>query len=78
MTLATMTMQTARDALRDLDCRWGGAYLISGAGAHWNATRRDNGRLLVASTPGGLRDLIVADYVAHPVPGDAYAEKDKP
>ena len=36
--------------------------------AGWVARRRDNGRLLTADSPDQLRELIVADYAAQPVP----------
>ena len=35
---------------------------------HWLAQRRDNGRTLKASGPDGLRELMIGDYAARPVP----------
>jgi hypothetical protein len=59
----------ARDtALADLRWHWGDAYEISEASGAWRAVRLDNGVTLVASDPGELRDLIVGDYNARPVP----------
>ncbi len=57
-------------ALRDLQWHWGETYQITGSGDRWLARRPDNGRLLVAAAPQELRDLIVADYTAQPVPRD--------
>jgi hypothetical protein len=64
----TMTAGQARDALADLQFHWGAAYAIAGAAGCWVARRRDNGRLLNASGPDGLRELIVRDYDDQPVP----------
>jgi hypothetical protein len=51
---------------------WGGAYRISrapGAEHQYSAERRDDPAvILTAADPGGLRELIRADYLAHPVP----------
>lgn len=54
--------------LRNLQWHWGEAYQITGAAEHWLARRRDNGRLLNASGPDGLRELMIADYQDQPVP----------
>jgi hypothetical protein len=62
-------MMTGTD-LADLQWHWGGAYLITGAARHWLAQRRDNGRLLTASGPDELRELIQEDYEAQPVARD--------
>jgi hypothetical protein len=68
----TMTMSATRDALADLQWHWGSAYLITGAAGHWVAQRRDNNRwTLAASGPDGLRELIIEDYAAQPVPRKA-------
>lgn len=56
------------DALRDLQWHWQEAYLITGAAEHWIAHRRDNGRMLAASSPDDLRALIIEDYAAEQVP----------
>ena len=56
------------DALRDLQWHWGEAYLITGAAGHWIAHRRDNGRMLAASSPDKLRELIIEDYAGQQVP----------
>ncbi len=64
----TMTAGQARDALADLQHHWGSAYAIAGADGCWVARRRDNGKLINAGGPGGLRELLVADYQDRPVP----------
>jgi hypothetical protein len=53
-------------ALGDLRWHWGSAYEISFDGKCWTARRYATGRILANDTPYGLRDLIVADYSAHP------------
>ena len=63
-----MKMTADRAALHDLDQHWGEAYSIAVTSSGWVAKRLDNGRALVASGPGGLRELIVADSTAEPVP----------
>jgi hypothetical protein len=55
-------------ALRELDFHWGEAYDLAVTRAGWVAKRLDNGRPLVAGSPGELRDLIIRDYTAQPVP----------
>ncbi len=63
--------EAARDAaLRDLDFHWGGAYRVAAGTGGWMATRRDDGRPLIAGSPDELRALILADYSAQPVPRD--------
>jgi hypothetical protein len=51
---------------------WGSAYLITrnpGAEHPYRAERRDDPAVvLTAVTPGALRVLIRADYLARPVP----------
>ena len=57
------------DALR---WHWGDAYLISFfAPDNWVAQRRDSHATIGAKSAYDLRDLIVADYDAHPVPRSA-------
>jgi hypothetical protein len=63
-------MTGTRDALEDLQWHWGSAYLITGAAGHWIAQRRDDGRTLTASSPDGLRDLMIEDYAERPVSRD--------
>jgi hypothetical protein len=63
-----MTMMADQAALHDLDHHWGDGYDIAVTSSGWVAKRLDNGRALVASGPGGLRELIVADSTAEPVP----------
>jgi hypothetical protein len=53
-------------ALDDLRWHWGSAYDIDFDRKCWTAERRTTGRVLTSETPYGLRDLIVADYSAHP------------
>ncbi len=64
-------MTGTRDALADLQWNWGSAYLITGMAGHWLAQRRDDGRTLSASGPEELRELIIEDYRARPVPREA-------
>jgi hypothetical protein len=63
-----MTAGQARDALAHLQFHWGSAYAIAGAAGCWVARRRDDGRLINAGGPDGLRERIIADYRARPVP----------
>jgi hypothetical protein len=55
------------EALRFLQWNWGDPYLITGAGQHWLAQRRDDQRTLTASSPDELRELMIEDYAAEPV-----------
>lgn len=64
-------MSATRDALADLQWNWGGAYLITGMSGHWLAQRRDDGRILAASGPEALRELMIQDYRARPVSREA-------
>ena len=69
VTTADAEMRKAREAaLNDLDRDWGQAYDLAVTAAGWVAMRLDTGRFLVATSPGVLRALIVADYAAVPVP----------
>ena len=69
MTTAEAETRKAREAaLNDLDWNWGEAYDLAVTAAGWVAMRLDTGRFLLASSPGELRALIVADYAAVPVP----------
>ena len=52
-----------------LQCNWDEAYAITAAAGHWLAQRRDNGRILTASSPDRLREIIIEDYAAQPVTG---------
>ena len=55
--------------MNDLRWHWGTAYVISHPCPDvWVAQRRDNRETLRAGTPAELRDRIVADYTARPVP----------
>ena len=55
--------------LNDLRWHWGSAYLIHNPEPDvWIAQRRDNRDTIRAGTPGELRDRIVEDYAARPVP----------
>ena len=65
-----MMMSATRDALADLQWNWRGAYLITGMSGHWLAQRRDDGQTLSASGPEELRELMIEDYAARPVPRD--------
>ena len=54
------------DALR---WHWGEAYVIGHPAPEvWTAERRDNHETLRDTTPFGLRDKIIADYIARKVP----------
>jgi hypothetical protein len=57
--------------LPHLDYHWGGddgAYEFSRRGRLWVAVRRDNGREVTAGSGRELRDAVMADYTAEPVP----------
>ena len=54
--------------LEKLRWNWGEAYRIDHYGLVWLAQRRDDRATLRADSPEGLRDLIIADYTARPVP----------
>jgi hypothetical protein len=57
------------DPLSALRWHWGEAYMINcPRPGTWNAARRDNGEMLLDQTPLGLRDKIIADYIARKVP----------
>jgi len=57
------------EPLQALRWHWGSAYIINCARlGRWTAERRDNHETLRDGTPLGLRDKIIADYSAHPVP----------
>jgi hypothetical protein len=48
---------------------WGDAYIICRPELEvWLAERRDDHETLQATTPLGLRDRILANYTARPVP----------
>jgi hypothetical protein len=56
------------DALR---WHWGEAYQVHNPEPGvWIAVRRDNHATLRSDTPLGLRERIIADYCARPVPRD--------
>jgi hypothetical protein len=58
--------------LASLRWHWGSAYDIRNPLPRvWIAERRDTRDALRADSPVALRDLIVADYTARPVPRDA-------
>ncbi len=64
-----MQLSDAAELLDNLRWHWGEAYLIHFFEPdRWIAERRDNHETLRASTPLGLRDLILADYTARKVP----------
>jgi hypothetical protein len=68
------------EPLTALRWHWGSAYLIDNpVPGVWTARRRDTHATLRADTALGLRDRIVADYAARPVPRplDEDAEKDR-
>lgn len=51
-----------------LKWHWGSAYDIWHFGTRWIAQRRDDRSTLRADSPEELRNLIIADYTARPVP----------
>jgi hypothetical protein len=56
------------DPLAALRWHWGEAYLINcPRPGTWTADRRDNGETLLDETPLGLRNKIIADYIARKV-----------
>jgi hypothetical protein len=63
---------TEMDSYGMLCSDWGSAYHITrapGAARPYQAERRDDHTVvLTAASPDALRDLIRADYLAHPVP----------
>ncbi|MBV9094724.1 MAG: hypothetical protein JO132_12750 [Streptosporangiaceae bacterium] len=69
-----MTGRAVRDwsqSLAELRWHWDTAYIIEcfGLGA-WVARRRDGRCTLHADSAELLRDMIMADYTARPVPRD--------
>ncbi|HLH58514.1 MAG TPA: hypothetical protein VKV33_05105 [Streptosporangiaceae bacterium] len=64
------TAAERKAALRDLDHHWGSAYLIFSGDGEYSATRMDDRQVLTANSPGALREKIIADYEARPVPRD--------
>lgn len=65
----TITMTTSRTAaLNDLSFYWGDVYDFVFSRAKWVARTLDDGRTLLADNPEELRQLVEADYEAHPVP----------
>jgi hypothetical protein len=61
----------AEQELADLRHHWGSAYLITRPGPDvWVAQRRDTRETLRADTPLGLRDKILANYMARKVSRD--------
>ena len=55
--------------LSDLRWHWGSAYVIQHPGPDlWVAQRKDDRATLRADSAWKLRDRIVADYTARPVP----------
>ena len=60
------------EALRYLQWNWGEAYEITEALGVWRAVRLDNQKTLIATEAIDLRDEIVQDYAAKPVPRDRH------
>jgi hypothetical protein len=62
-------MQSCDDKdLDDLQWHWGGAYVIGHTAADlWLAQRRDDRKVLRATNPAELLELIRADYAERPV-----------
>jgi hypothetical protein len=56
--------------LGELRFHWGSAYEIGVTGGMWTARRRDGGGTLADPAPERLRDRIIADNTARPVPRD--------
>jgi hypothetical protein len=57
------------DPIGALVWHWGEAYIIANPRPDvWLAERRDDHSTLRASTPLGLREKIIGDYAARPVP----------
>jgi hypothetical protein len=67
-----MSMSTLDERdLESLRYGWGSAYLIEHPEpGTWLAVRRDDHTTLRADNPVALRDAIMADYAARPVPRD--------
>jgi hypothetical protein len=58
------------EALKYLQWNWDEAYEITEASGVWRAVRLDNQKTLIATEAQDLRDEIVQDYAANPVPRD--------
>jgi hypothetical protein len=57
------------EPLNALKWHWGSAYVIAHPAADaWIAQRRDDHATLRAEDPAELRDKILGDYFANPVP----------
>src|SRR5579875_3836175 len=54
--------------LDDLDFYWGDVYDFVFSRAKWAARTLDGSRTLLADNPKELRELVEADYEAHPIP----------
>ena len=59
-----------RAELDELDENWGEDYDLAVTSAGWVAKRLDNGRSLVANSPGKFQTLIAADNSASPARDD--------
>jgi protein involved in temperature-dependent protein secretion len=68
--MAGTAQERRKAAMRDLDRRWGSAYVIFSGDGVYSATRMDELQVLTASSPSELRSKIIADYGARPVPRD--------
>jgi hypothetical protein len=63
-----MDYRDATTPLEDLRWHWGEAYRIDHYGLVWIAPRRDDRSTLRADSPEELRQAMIADYTARPVP----------
>ena len=63
------------EPLGALRWHWGDAYAVCHPPTDtWIAQRRDTRETLKATTPEGLRDKIIADYLARPVSREERAD----
>ena len=66
---------TPEQQLIFLRWHWDTAYDISVTDDGWRAVRKDDGAALVTETAEELRDAMLADYTARPVPRPPYAQE---
>ena len=55
--------------LQELGLHWGSAYEFTRTKAGYRAIRRDTGRLLTSRSAAWLWELVLADHLASPIPG---------
>jgi hypothetical protein len=68
-------LRQRESALRDLQYHWGDAYKITYVNGMLRAERRDNGAAVSAPAAAALRQLLIDDYSAAPVPREVQEGK---